>query len=110
MLVSRIVNCGTASPDAGRTGIGLENVRKRLDLIYGPRLRARIDDSDPATYTVQLSKSLRSMLRCIAIDDEPLALRQVRSYIEKIPYLELAGACDNALDAQAVSLPRIPSI
>lgn len=40
------------------------------------------------------------MLRCIAIDDEPLALRQVRSYIEKIPYLELAGACDNALDAQ----------
>ena len=42
------------------------------------------------------------MLRCIAIDDEPLALRQVRSYIEKIPYLELAGACDNALDRKSV--------
>lgn len=55
MLVSRIVNSRHREPDAGRTGIGLENVRKRLDLIYGPKgYGLRIDDSDPATYTVQL--------------------------------------------------------
>ncbi|MEG1405015.1 MAG: LytTR family DNA-binding domain-containing protein [Alistipes sp.] len=41
------------------------------------------------------------MLKCIAIDDEPLALRQVQSYIDKIPYLELVGVCNNALDAQS---------
>ena len=36
------------------------------------------------------------MLKCIAIDDEPLALRQLTSYIEKIPYLELTATCNNA--------------
>lgn len=40
------------------------------------------------------------MLKCIAIDDEPLALRQLKSYIQKIPYLELAATCNNALEAQ----------
>lgn len=40
------------------------------------------------------------MLKCIAIDDEPLALRQLKNYISKIPYLELAATCRNALEAQ----------
>lgn len=40
------------------------------------------------------------MLKCIAIDDELLALRQLTSYIEKIPYLELTATCNNALEAQ----------
>lgn len=40
------------------------------------------------------------MLKCIAIDDEPLALRQLKSYIAKIPYLELVASCNNALEAQ----------
>lgn len=40
------------------------------------------------------------MLKCIAIDDEPLALRQIKTYISKIPYLELVATCNNAIDAQ----------
>ena len=40
------------------------------------------------------------MLKCIAVDDEPLALRQIAGYIGKIPYLELAARFNNALDAQ----------
>lgn len=40
------------------------------------------------------------MLKCIAIDDEPLALRQLAAYIAKIPYLELAARFNNALEAQ----------
>lgn len=40
------------------------------------------------------------MLKCLAIDDEPLALRQIEKYIEKLPYLELVAACTNALEAQ----------
>ncbi len=40
------------------------------------------------------------MLKCIAVDDEPLALRQLKSYIAKISYLELAASCNNALEAQ----------
>lgn len=39
------------------------------------------------------------MIRCIAIDDEPLSLAQIAKYIEKIPYLELVGKCRDALEA-----------
>lgn len=38
-------------------------------------------------------------MRCIAIDDEPLALAQITSYIRKTPFLELSAACPNALEA-----------
>lgn len=39
-------------------------------------------------------------MRCIAIDDEPLALRQIKSYIAKSPSLELCGSFSNALAAR----------
>ena len=39
-------------------------------------------------------------MRCIAIDDEPLALRQISSYIGKIPFLELAATFRSAVAAQ----------
>jgi DNA-binding LytR/AlgR family response regulator len=39
------------------------------------------------------------MIRCIAIDDEPLALRQIAEYIRKTPFLELSGQCESALQA-----------
>jgi len=39
------------------------------------------------------------MIRCIAIDDEPLALTQLTGYIEKTSFLELAAACHSALQA-----------
>jgi two-component system LytT family response regulator len=42
------------------------------------------------------------MIRCIAIDDEPLALRQITGYIRKTPFLELAGECESALQAMQV--------
>lgn len=42
------------------------------------------------------------MLKCLAIDDEPLALRQIENYIGKIPYLELVAATTNALEAQQI--------
>ena len=39
-------------------------------------------------------------MRCIAIDDEPLALRQVSGYIAKIPFLELVATFHSAVAAQ----------
>ena len=39
------------------------------------------------------------MIRCITIDDEPLALVQLTGYIEKVPFLELVKACNSALEA-----------
>ena len=40
------------------------------------------------------------MIRCIAIDDEPLALRQIKNYIERIEKLDLVALCSNAIEAQ----------
>ena len=40
------------------------------------------------------------MIRVLAIDDEPLALQQLVSYIQKIAFLELAGQCQSALEAK----------
>jgi DNA-binding LytR/AlgR family response regulator len=39
------------------------------------------------------------MIRCLAIDDEPLALRQIADYIRKTPFLELTGKFESALKA-----------
>ena len=40
------------------------------------------------------------MIRCLAIDDEPLALQQLTTYIQKIPFLELAAQCQSAMEAR----------
>ena len=42
------------------------------------------------------------MIKCIAIDDEPLALKKLVSYIKKIPYFELVAQCHSAIEAQQV--------
>lgn len=39
------------------------------------------------------------ILRTIIIDDEPLALDKLRSYVEKIPFLELVADCASPSDA-----------
>lgn len=38
-------------------------------------------------------------MRCVAIDDEPLALKQITGYIERTPFLELAAAYAGAVEA-----------
>ena len=44
------------------------------------------------------------MIKVLAIDDEPLALRQMEAYISKVPYLELVAACPSA----AAARPHVP--
>lgn len=41
-------------------------------------------------------------IKCLAIDDEPLALKQIGGYIKKTPFLELVSLCNNAFDAMAL--------
>ena len=41
-------------------------------------------------------------IKCIAIDDEPLALKKLVAYINKIPYFELVAECHSAIQAQKV--------
>src|SRR3954468_12853170 len=42
------------------------------------------------------------MLRCIAIDDEPLALELLEDNISKVPFLELVALCSNPIEAMQV--------
>lgn len=42
------------------------------------------------------------MLRCIAIDDEELALELLEDNIRNVPYLQLVATCSNALEAMSV--------
>ncbi|WP_439883190.1 LytR/AlgR family response regulator transcription factor [Pontibacter sp. MBLB2868] len=41
-------------------------------------------------------------IRCIAVDDEPLALDIIESYVSKLPYLELVKTCSSATEAMQV--------
>ena len=38
-------------------------------------------------------------IKCIAIDDEPLALEKLVDYIQQVPFFELLGSFENGLDA-----------
>ena len=41
-------------------------------------------------------------IRCIVVDDEPVALEKMRKYVGQTPYLELIAACDTPLEAMRV--------
>jgi len=38
-------------------------------------------------------------IKCLAIDDEPLALKQISSYIDNTPFLENVALCQSAFEA-----------
>jgi len=41
-------------------------------------------------------------IRCIAIDDEPLAVKKIAGYIQKVPFLELVAECRSASEAMGI--------
>ena len=45
---------------------------------------------------------LNRKITCLAIDDEPLALRQLVGYIRKVPFLKLTAQCCSALEARSI--------
>lgn len=51
-----------------------------------------------------------TVLKCIAVDDEPLALRLVETFIEQTPFLQLISSCDNAVEAMSVIREKQPDL
>ncbi|MEN2488699.1 LytTR family DNA-binding domain-containing protein [Flavobacterium sp. B11] len=51
-----------------------------------------------------------TVIKCIAVDDEPLALRLVETFIEQTPFLELISTCDNAVDAMGLIRETKPDL
>lgn len=48
------------------------------------------------------SDNSRPMLRCIAVDDEPFALKLITEDISKVPFLKLVNVCSSAVEAREV--------
>ena len=40
-------------------------------------------------------------MRCIIVDDEPVARKIIREFTDQVPFLELAGEFENAIKAKA---------
>ncbi|KAF2507260.1 LytR/AlgR family response regulator transcription factor [Flavobacterium foetidum] len=51
-----------------------------------------------------------TILKCIAVDDEPLALKLVETFIHQTPFLELIGSCDNGVEAMSVIREKQPDL
>lgn len=51
-----------------------------------------------------------TVLKCIAVDDEPLALKLVETFIQQTPFLELTATCDNAVDAMGIIRETKPDV
>ncbi|WP_343694477.1 LytTR family DNA-binding domain-containing protein [Flavobacterium sp.] len=51
-----------------------------------------------------------TQLRCIAVDDEPLALKLVETFIEQTPFLQLTASCDNAVEAMSLIREKQPDL
>lgn len=45
-------------------------------------------------------------IRCIAVDDEPIALEKLESYIRRIPFLELVALCENPVEAVQIMMEK----
>jgi len=41
-------------------------------------------------------------MKCIIVDDEPLARKIVEDFVEKVPFLELTASCSNAFEAMDI--------
>lgn len=63
------------------------------------------------------------MMRCLIIDDEPLAHKVIRNYCEDLPYVEIVGSAHSALEAMSflnghsvdllfldINMPKIPGL
>ncbi len=45
---------------------------------------------------------MNTIIKTLAIDDEPLALKQISAYIRRIPFLQLIAECQSALEAREI--------
>lgn len=51
------------------------------------------------------------MIKCIIVDDEPLAVAQLEKYVERVPFLENVGSCSSAAEAmEALSANNVDAM
>ena len=45
-------------------------------------------------------------IRCMAVDDEPIALEKLENYIRRIPFLELVALCESPVEAVQIMMEQ----
>ncbi len=45
-------------------------------------------------------------IRCMAVDDEPIALGKLENYIHRIPFLELVALCESPVEAVQIMMEQ----
>lgn len=51
---------------------------------------------------------MNQTIKCLIVDDEPLAIDVIKEYIDRVPQLELVSTCNDAMEAlQALSKHRV---
>ena len=87
----------TNESSGNHSGYGIINLKKRLDLIYPGNISFLL--SLEKYFTTRNSQLTPMLIKCIAIDDEPLALSKLEGFINKVPDLKLIRTFDNAIEA-----------
>lgn len=44
-------------------------------------------------------EAMNTTIKCLIVDDEPLAIQLIQSHIKRLPQLEIVASCQNALEA-----------
>ena len=95
---------------ASRSGIGLANVRQRLEARYGSAARLEVEASEDV-YRVTLVLPVRHMHEeCVIADDEELARRVLREYLEKEAGIEIVAECGNGFEAVKAVAEHSPDV
>ena len=102
-LICSIKNSRFPKSDSDRSGsgIGLEQsdqaARHDIPRPLHPRIRPRRRDRLPGAALHQIRRTMR--LTCAIIDDEPLAVELMESYVRKTPFLELKASFGSGVAA-----------
>ena len=96
-----------------RRGVGLINIRSRLEQLYGSEHRFKLESQAAGGVLVRITIPFRlrrdrrrhggevgpMTIRAAIVDDEPLARRRIRNLLTEAPDVEVIAECANGKDA-----------
>ena len=65
-----------------------------------------IEEDAYTTVLIIDTRNKHMILNCWIVDDEPLALSLLESYVQKVPFLKLTGKYSNVLSAMKTSFRK----